>query len=178
MNWEEKLSELGLTQETISHGLKTKIKDHEKIGVAIEELQERLEDESTDEEEIEEIEQDLEDLTEAHELSNEKLIRAIEVYDKNKDKYAEMSKHLGRGRPRKNPLPQPNPQPNPQPQAQPQAQVQTQTQTQVPQNIPLTPTEEVVDDKKGKVHWGWKLGLALVVGVLTLGAYNTYKNND
>jgi len=179
MKWEKTLSNCGLTEETISIGLKTKIKEHRKMEEAVEDIKERLNDDETEDDEIDELEQDLSELEEALEMSDNKLVRAVELYDKNKEKYAELSKNLGKGRPRKNATPTQQPNPTPTPQAQTQPNVQTQQQVAQPnvQNIPITPTEEVKDEKKGS-GWLWKLGVAVVVGVLTLGAYNTYKNND
>lgn len=177
MKWKQELSKFGLTEESVSHGLRNKFKDYYKIQEAIDELENQLNDNSTSEEEIEEIQDDLRELNDALELSDLKLVKAIEVYDKNKERYAEMSKHLGKGRPRKNPLPTPKPQPQTQTQTQ-VAQSGTQTQTQVPQNIPITPTEEVPnEEKKKKSGIGWIIG-AVVIGALTLGAVNAFKNGD
>lgn len=182
MKWEKTLSNCGLTEETISIGLKTKIKEHRKIEEALDDIKDRLNDDDTDVDEVDELEEDLRELEDALEMSDNKLVRAIELYDKNKDRYAELSKNLGKGRPRKNPTPTPQPtqtQTNVQ-EAQPNVQ-QTQTQAQPnvqSQNIPITPTEEVPNEEKKGSGWLWKVGVAIVVGVLTLGAYNTYKNND
>jgi hypothetical protein len=176
MKWKQTLSKFGLTEETVSHGLRSKFKDYYKIQDAINELENQLNDNSTSEDEIQEIQVDLQELNDALELSDLKLVKAIEVYDKNKDRYAEMSKHLGKGRPRKNPLPNPTPQPQAQTQKA-ESGTQTQTQTQTPQNIPLTPTEEVPNEEKKKSSVGWLIGAA-IIGILTLGAVNAFKNAD
>jgi len=177
MKWEKTLSNCGLTEQTISIGLKSKIKEHRKMEEAVEDIKERLNDDETEDDEIDELEQDLNELEDALEMSDNKLVRAIELYDKNKERYAELSKNLGKGRPRKNATP--NQQPTPTPQAtQTQPSVQ-QAQPNVQTQVPITPTEEIPnkEEKEGS-GWLWKLGVAVVVGVLTLGAYNTYKNND
>jgi len=184
MKWEKTLSNCGLTEQTISIGLKTKIKEHRKIEEALDDIKDRLNDDNIEDDEVDELEQDLRELEDALEISDDKLVRAVELYDKNKDKYAELSKNLGKGRPRKNPTPTPTPTPQPTQtqtnvqEAQPNVQ-QTQGQPNVQgQNIPITPTEEVPNEEKKGSGWLWKVGVAIVVGVLTLGAYNTYKNND
>ena len=42
MKWKAKLSELGLTEETISHGLRSKIKDYHIIEKGIEKIKSDL----------------------------------------------------------------------------------------------------------------------------------------
>jgi hypothetical protein len=164
MNWKQALANFGLTEETISQGLKTKIKDHRKIEDALEELQEQIQN-TDDDDELNELNEDIYELQEGLQMSNEKLIRAIELYHKNKDKYAELSKNLGKGRPRKNPLPQqvnPTPTPTPTPQVVASGgQVQNQS------------TDE--GGKKKKNSWGWIIG-GLIIGGLTLGAVNAFKD--
>jgi hypothetical protein len=162
MKWKQALANFGLTEETISIGLRNKIKDHYSIQEGIDELRATIANPSINDD-VDELQDDLNDLLEAIEVSDDKLVRAIEVFDKNKDKYAEMAKKLGKGRPRKDGTP---PQPR-QPQvAQPQPQV---AQPQVAQ--------PKVEEEKKKSSFGW-IAFAVVAGVLTLGAVNVFRNNN
>lgn len=150
MKWKQTLANFGLTEETISIGLRNKIKDHYSIQEGIDELKQSIANPSINDD-VEELQEDLNDLIDALEVSDEKLVRAIEVFDKNKEKYAEMSKNLGKGRPRKDGTP---PQPR-QPQvAQPQAQPQPQPQVAQPQVQQQSKTEE---EKRKAVLDGWHL---------------------
>jgi len=104
------MEELGLTEQTVSHGLRTKIKDYYTLLDGIEEVKDSLSNPDINDD-VDELESDLEELEKAVEDSDRMLVKAVEVFDKNKDKYAEMSKNLGKGRPRKNPIPTPAPTP-------------------------------------------------------------------
>jgi len=179
MKWKEKLAECNLNEENISQGLKTKIKDFYEIIEGIEEAKEKLANPSLNDD-VEEIQSDLEELEESLEVADQKLVRAIELFDKNKDKYAELARNLSNGRPRKDGKPNP-----PKNVAQPQAQPQPQPQGQVAQQggqtnpLPLTPTEEVPngDGKKGS-GLAWKIFVG-VLAVATLGvAVKMFKNDD
>ena len=95
MKWKQALANFGLTEETISIGLRNKIKDHYSIQEGIDELRATIANPSINDD-VDELQDDLNDLLEAIEVSDDKLVRAIEVFDKNKDKYAEMAKKLGK----------------------------------------------------------------------------------
>jgi hypothetical protein len=149
------MEELGLTEQTVSHGLRTKIKDYYTLLDGIEEVKNSLSNPDINDD-VDELESDLEELEKAVEDSDRMLVKAVEVFDKNKDKYAEMSKNLGKGRPRKNPIPTPALAPTP-----------TPAPTPAPAPAPKTDGEE----PKKKSSTGWFI-FALVVGVATIGAVN------
>jgi hypothetical protein len=168
MKWKQALADYNLTEETISIGLKKKIQEYYGIKAGVDELKDSINDESTPEEELEDLQNELADLEDSLEEYDIKLVRAIEVYDKNKDKYAELSKNLGKGRPKKNPTPQVvdnqnnNPAPTP-----------TPTPTPTPQgNEPSGDGGE-----KKKKGFGY-FALAIAIGVISLGAVSLFKNND
>ena len=179
MKWKQKLEECGLTEETISQGLRTKIKDFYEIIDGIEECKKSLENPSINDD-VDELRSDLEGLEESLDDADLKLVRAIEVYDRNKEKYAQISKNLSNGRPRKDGTPN-----------APKQQIPTQTQGQQapkPQvaqqggqtnELPITPTEEVANNevKKGS-GLGWKIFVG-VLAVATLGvAIKMFKNRE
>jgi len=173
MKWKQKLEECGLNEETISVGLKNKIKDYYTIIDGIEETKESIANPTLNDD-VEELKGELADLEDALLDSDNKLVRAIEVFDKNKERYAEMSKHLGNGRPRKDGTP--NAPRQAQPQVQPKAQTQGQTK---PNDVPLTPTEEVPngEEKKVKKPFGW-MGVAALVVIGAFIGVNLLKNKD
>ena len=104
MKWKQKLSEVGLTEQTISHGLRNKIKAYYDILEGINEAKETIANPSLNDD-VEAIKEELPDLEEALEDADRNLVKAIELYDKNKERYAELSKHLSKGRPRKDGTP-------------------------------------------------------------------------
>jgi hypothetical protein len=157
MTWREKLAECGLTQETVSNGLRSKIKDFLTLEQGYSDVRNSIDNPSMNDD-VEELESDLEDIQSAMDSANKQLIRAIEIYDKNKEKYAELSKNLGKGRPRKvteepTPTPVSSQQPTPQP-------------TQQAAN------GAVVEKKKSSIGWLFFAGFAAVV---TIGAVNLFK---
>jgi hypothetical protein len=163
MKWKQKLEECGLNEQTISVGLKNKIKDYYTIIDGIEETKESIANPTLNDD-VEELQSELSDLEDALLDSDTKLVRAIEVFDKNKERYAEMSKHLGNGRPRKDGTPNaPR-----QTQAQPQAQSQSQSKTK---------DEPNGEGKKGKSAFGW-IGVAALVVVGAFVGVNLLKNRD
>jgi cell division septation protein DedD len=164
IKWKQRMNELGLTEQTVSHGLRAKIKDFNTLLEGIEEVKESIANPDINDN-VDELESDLEDLEKAVESSDRMLVNAVEVFDRNKEKYAELSKNLGKGRPRKNPAPTPTPTPTPTP-----APTPTPTPTPAPAPTPTPKAAEVVlDEPKKKSSTGWFI-FALVVGVATLGA--------
>jgi hypothetical protein len=163
MKWKKTLADLGLTEDKVSGGLKKKIKDYYEIAEGIDGLKNALENDDLSDSDRDELEGDLQDLSEGLEESDKQLIRAIQIFDKNKDKYAELSKNLvGRGRPKKN--------------AEPTVQTQS-TPTSTPQPTSTPKAEVSKDGEKKKSGFGFVL-VAIAVGVITLGAVNIFKNND
>ena len=162
MKWKQALADYNLTEETISLGLKKKIKEYREIEVGVNELKNAINDESTPDDELEELESDLADLQDSLEEYDIKLVRAIEVYDKNKDKYAELSKHLGKGRPKKNPTPQ---------------SVVSQNTTPKPQPTTQCNQPNADGTEKKKKSFGF-IALAVAIGIISLGAVSMFKNND
>ena len=81
MKWKQKLAECNLTEETISAGLKSKIKDFYTLVEGIEEVEQSIQNPSLNDD-VEELQEELEDLETAMENADKQLIRAIEIYDK------------------------------------------------------------------------------------------------
>jgi chromosome segregation ATPase len=162
MKWKQKLAECNLTEETISAGLKSKIKDYYTIVEGIEEIEQSIQNPSLNDD-VDDLQEELEDLQTAIENADKQLIRAIEIYDKNKEKYAELSKNLGKGRPRKNPI------------------VEAPKSVAAPQQGVVKPIVQaaqgtVVAQEEKKSSWKWLLAIA-VVGGLTLGVVNLSKRD-
>lgn len=165
MKWKQKLAECNLTEETISAGLRSKIKDYYTIVEGIEEIEQSIQNPSLNDD-VDDLQEELEDLQTAIENADKQLIRAIEIYDKNKEKYAELSKNLGKGRPRKNPIVE-----------APKVVAQTNAAPQQPIAKPIVEAAQgtVVPQEEKKSSWKWLLAIA-VVGGLTLGLVNLSKN--
>ena len=164
MKWKQKLAECNLTEETISAGLKSKIKDYYTIVEGIEEIEQSIQNPSLNDD-VDDLQEEIEDLQTAIENADKQLIRAIEIYDKNKEKYAELSKNLGKGRPRKNPIVE-----------APKVVAQT---VAAPQQATIKPIVQaakvnVVEKEEKKSSLKWLLAIA-VVGGLTLGVVNLSK---
>jgi septal ring factor EnvC (AmiA/AmiB activator) len=164
MKWKQKLAEYNLTEETISAGLRSKIKDYYTIVEAIEEVEQLIEKPSLNDN-IDDLREELDDLQTSIENADKQLIRAIEIYDKNKEMYAELAKNLGKGRPRKNPIVE-----------APKVVAQTVAapQQEVVKPIVQAAQGTVVAQEEKKSSWKWLLAIA-VVGGLTLGIVNLSK---
>ena len=157
MTWREKLAECGLTQETVSNGLRSKIKDFLTLEQGYSDVRNSIDNPDMNDD-VDELESDLEDIQEAMDSANKQLIRAIEIYDKNKEKYAELSKNLGKGRPRKvTEEPKPN---------------NVSSQQPTPQPTQQAANGAVVEKKKSSIGWLFFAGFAAVV---TIGAVNLFK---
>jgi hypothetical protein len=159
MKWKARLSELGLTEETISHGLRSKIKDYHIIEKGIVKLESDMREGKYNDSDMDLAKNDLQELKTDLVDYDDALVKAIETFDKNKDRYAANAKNLKnvkKATPKVETTPTPTPTPN--------------------KEVPLTPTEEVKDEKKGN-SFGWVL-FAVFAGVITLGAVNILKNRD
>ena len=166
MKWKQKLAECNLTEETISAGLRSKIKDFYTLVEGIEEVEQSLQNPSMNDD-VDDLQDELDNLQNAMQNADKQLIRAIEIYDKNKEKYAELSKNLGKGRPRKNPIVE-----------APKAVAQSiEAAPQQPIVKPIVEAAQgvVVEQEEKKSSWKWLLAIA-VVGGLTLGLVNLSKN--
>ena len=165
MKWKQKLAECNLTEETISAGLRSKIKDFYTLVEGIEEVEQSIQNPSLNDD-VEELQEELDDLETAMENADKQLIRAIEIYDKNKEKYAELSKNLGKGRPRKNPIVE-----------APKAVAQTVSAAQQSVVKPIVQAAQgsIVGQEEKKSSWKWLLAIA-VVGGLTFGLVNLSKS--
>lgn len=130
MKWKQTLDGFGLTEETVSQGVRNKIKDYYTIVDGIADLEKSIENPTLNDD-VEELQNDLQDLKEALEEQDKVLVKAITLFDKNKEHYAKLSQNLtGRGRPKKDAqqkndaqtqkpnVAQPNTQPNAQPNVQ------------------------------------------------------------
>jgi hypothetical protein len=167
MKWKSKLDEVGLTEQTASQGIRNKISDYNTISDGINELNESIANPSINDD-VEDLKKDLIDLTDALEKQDNLIVKAIALFDKNKDHYAKIGKNLAEKRQQK-------------------AAIKTSSDTTPPQKVENTnPIKQepvnaqssgVIKEEKKKDSLSWLLfgGLALVV---TLGAVNIFKNND
>ena len=162
MKWKQRMSELGLTEETSSHGIRAKIKDYYSIAKTIDELNEALGDDDLSDEDKENFEADLEDLKENLVNQDRLIIKALEDYDKNKERYSKAAQNL-KPKTKKTAEVTVNQQPA---QAKPQS-------TPAPEPVKA----EVVEPEKKKSGYGW-LVFAVLAGVVTLGAVNVLRNRD
>jgi hypothetical protein len=158
MKWKAKLSELGLTEETISHGLRAKIKDYHIIEKGIVKLESDMREGKYNDSDMDLAKHDLQELKTDLVDYDDALVKAIETFDKNKDRYAANAKNLKNVK-----------------KATPKVE-NTPTPTPKKEDVPLTETEEVKEEKKGN-SFGWVL-FAVFAGVITLGAVNILKNRD
>ena len=121
MKWKQTLEGFGLTEETVSQGIRNKIKDYYTIVDGIEELEKSIENPTLNDD-VDELQNDLEELKDALEEQDKVLVKAVTMFDKNKEHYAKLSQNLvGRGRPKKDAQPnvaQPTTQTNAQPNVQ------------------------------------------------------------
>jgi predicted nuclease with TOPRIM domain len=164
MKWKNELQQCGLTEETISHGLRNKIKDYYQMVEGINELKDSIENPSINDD-VEELQTELEDLQDDLLTFDNNLVRAIQVFDKNKERYAQLSKNIGKGRPRKDGQPaqvKQNQIAEPNVVTKPTLQVQTQTGST---QINTKETEE-----KKKTNW-WLFAGAVVLAGVTFGLY-------
>jgi len=170
MKWKQRFDELGLTNETISQGLRNKIRDYYDIQQGIADMKEVLANPSVNDD-VEEIRAELDDAIETLEAYDTKLVSDVELYFKNKDAYADKMKKMAEGREKKKQAMASGgatKTPTPTPQA---------TQTPTP---PQQQQKQVVTNQSGepkKTNWGW-IGFAVLAGVVTLGAVNLLKNRD
>ena len=162
MKWKAKLSELGLTEETISHGLRAKIKDYNIIEKGIVKLQSEMNEGKYNDSDMDLAKNDLQELQTDLADYDDALVKAIETFDKNKDRYAANAKNLKNVKkttPKVETTPTPTPTPTP-------------NKSDVP-----TTTEGVKDGEKKGNSFGWVL-FAVFAGVITLGAVNILKNRE
>jgi phytoene/squalene synthetase len=157
MKWKQKLAECNLTEETISAGLRSKIKDFYTLVEGIEEVEQSIQNPSLNDD-VEQLQEELEDLETAMENADKQLIRAIEIY-------AELQKNLGKGRPKKNPIVEAS---------KAVAQTNAASQQAVVKPIVQAAQGTVVEKEEKKSSWKWLLAIA-VVGGLTLGIVNLSK---
>lgn len=157
MKWKAKLSELGLTEETISHGLRAKIKDYNIIEKGIVKLQSEMNEGKYNDSDMDLAKNDLQELQTDLADYDDALVKAIETFDKNKDRYAANAKNLKNVK-----------------KTTPKVET-TPTPTPNKSDVPLTPNEEVKDGEKKGNSFGWVL-FAVFAGVITFGAVNILKN--
>lgn len=176
MKWKQQLEACGLTEATVSQGLRNKIRDVKDVESQLAQMKATLKNPSVNDD-VDELEEAIGNATEdLKDLDNE-LVAAIKKFNDNKDKYAELAKKMKEGREKKKAGAN-KPQSSEQKPAQQPAQQPVQQQTQVAKpEIPVTPTEEIKKDEKKKTNWGW-VAFAVIGGILTLGAVNFFKDND
>jgi predicted nuclease with TOPRIM domain len=166
MKWKNELASRGLNESNISQGLKNKIRDVVDIDNTIKELKETLRNPSVNDD-VDELEEAIQNAQEDLETLDNELVKAIDKFDRNKEKYAQLTQKMKEGRAKKKAGGVV---------AQPQAQPQVQQSVQA-QPTPVTPTEEVKTEEKKKTSWGW-VAFAVIGGIVTLGAVNFFNNRD
>jgi hypothetical protein len=168
MKWKKQLQAINIAEENLSIGLKNKIKDYYTLIEGIKEVKEKIANPSINDD-VEDLENDLVELEEGLEILDNKIVKGILDYDKNKEKYAMLQEKMKQGREAKAKAKTQGTQTPPQQQKAPQVQTsvnQTNTSEQ-------TPTKE---EKKGG-GFGW-IAFAVLAGIVTLGAVNLMKRND
>lgn len=174
MSWKAKLQSHGLTEETAPNLVKKAIAEKNEIEREAQELKEQLKT-NISEEEKEEILEALGDVPDALKEADAIILKKVMYWEKMKDTWAGAAERFkeskkGRGRPPKNTAEQ----------GQQVAQPKPQTQ-QAPPQPPSNPkvieleAEEIKPSKKSGFG---KIGVFLLLGVLSFGAYNYLKNND
>jgi chromosome segregation ATPase len=146
MKYQDKLSELGMTEQDLSASILKSIANLNEIISTYNETQESL-DEITDEEDLQSSLEDIEQIKGDIEELDERISEKIEDYNKNKEMYAERGRKMQEGRKAKvsgNVA------------SQPQAQSQPQ------------PNVEVLEAPKKKSNWA----LWLVAGIVALVTVN------
>jgi chromosome segregation ATPase len=171
MKWKKQLQATNLAEENLSIGLKNKIKDYYTIIEGIKEVKEKIANPSLNDD-VEELENDLVELEEGLEILDNKIVKGIVDYDKNKEKYAMLQEKMKKGREAK---------------AKAKSEQGTQTQTLVQAETKLNVQQPQVqqgqqaqkpeDKTKKSSGWGW-IAFAVIAGVVTLGAVNLMKRND
>jgi uncharacterized coiled-coil protein SlyX len=168
--FEKKLTELNLTEKTISHGLRAKIADYRKSEGLLKDIKQRLKSGDYEEEdEKEELKEQFSNLEGALDGLDEEIIRHLIKFDKNKDKYAQMGEKLKNSSKKSATPAEPTPNPTPTPEPEPEP-----TPAPAPEPTPEpTPTPE--PKKEGSGAAGLILGGLFVVlsgGLL----YRYFKN--
>ena len=171
MSWKAKLQSHGLTEETAPNLVKKAIAEKNELEREAQELKEQLKSSNLSDDDREEIQEALADVPDALKEADAKILKKVEYWEKMKDSWAasgEKLKAMGRGRPKKN-------------QAEKGQQVAEQ-KPQAPQP-PQPPAQQVIEVeaeeiKPTKSGGFGKIGLFLLLGVLSFGAYNYLKNND
>jgi DNA-binding transcriptional regulator GbsR (MarR family) len=164
MKWKQTLDGFGLTEESVSQGIRNKIKDYYTIVDGIDELEKSIENPTLNDD-VDTLQTDLEELQEALEEQEKVLDKAIRMFDKNKEHYANLSKNLvGRGRLKKD--------------AQQQTQTnvaQTTTQTKAQPNVQNVAGNVTQEEKPKKTNVAlWIVGIVIggLIGV------NILKNRE
>jgi len=168
MKWQQRMADFGLTEETVSVGLRKKIKDFRKIESGVDQLKQYLSQDNLSDEDRANYQSDLDELEGSLQAFDKELTRAVEIFDKNKDVYKRTSKHLVAKKKQvktdDNKTPAPTPEPTPEPK---------------PDTVKAEPIVEGDKDGDGKKksNGGWLI-FAIAVGIITLGAVNVMRNND
>ena len=165
MKWKQELETRNLNETNVSQGIKNKIRDYNDTVNVIGQLKEKIENPDLNDD-VDEIKETLSELEEALEVQDKVLVRSIEKYDKNKDIYNKNATNLKNNKNKSvDATSGTEKQPTAVPQGQPASAVNEDSGT------------EVTETPKKKSDWAW-LGFAALATVVTLGAYNFFKNKD
>ncbi len=169
MNWKAKLQSHGLTEETAPNLVKKVIAERVELENEAKELKNQLKSENLTDDERKEIEEALTELPDALKAIDAKILKKVEYWEKMKDTWATASERLASGR--KGGRPPKN-----------KAEKGQQVEEQIPQP-PQPPAQQVVELEAEEIKpiksggFG-KIGVFLLLGLLSFGAYNYLKNND
>jgi DNA repair exonuclease SbcCD ATPase subunit len=171
MSWKAKLQSYGLTEETAPNLVKKAIAEKKQVEKEAKNLKEQLESGNLSDEQRAEIEETLQDVPDALKQADANILKKVEYWERMKDSWAasgEKLKAMGRGRPKKN---------------QAEKGQQVEEQKPKPPEPPQPPVQQVVEleaeeIKPTKSGGFGKIGVFLLLGLLSFGAYNYLKNND
>jgi hypothetical protein len=173
MSWQQRLSEVGLTESTLPNMIKKAVNDLKAFQKEAAKINSQLESDSLSDRKREELEEAYDTLVESIESQEQVIEKKIDQWEKNKDGYAARGEALKAARmAKKGEKVQSQPQAQEPPQA-PQGVVVT---TPPAQNEPISvEAEEVKPTEKKSSGLGW-LVLIGIVAIASLGAINLSKN--
>ena len=171
MTWEEKLQQLGLTEQTAPNMVRKAINELRSYEKALQSAQKKLESSSLSERKRQQLEEEVSTYETAIEAQQGVILRKMEVWDKNKDRYAQMGRNL---KPKTGKQGEPTGGTPPAEPAGGTPPAEPAGGTPPAEPAGGTPPAEPAKSTTGT---GTKVALFLLIGILSFGAYNYFKNN-
>ena len=157
MSWNEKLKQLGFTEETAPNMVKKAIKELRGFERYLADTEKKLQSGGISERKQQDLEDEAETYRAAIEQQGEVVSRKIDIWNKNKDTYAALGHRLKSNK---------------------KQETATATHTSTTSAAPSkTITISANDASKKKKSGAAAVVLFLVLGVLSFGAYNYLKND-